>query len=71
MIIIFRFVGENVLQTIGHVEIITNFAAATLQQNQNGLILLQCCSNIFYATHIFLKPSGVTLKAPLNVARGP
>ena len=46
-IIRFRFIAENVLQKIGNIEIILNFAAAPLQQNEDDLILWQCCSNIF------------------------
>lgn len=38
------------LQMMGHTEIILNFVFvdATSQQNQNNLILLKYCSNIFY-----------------------
>ena len=34
----------------GHVKIILNIVAATMQQNQNNLILLQYCRTIFYVT---------------------
>lgn len=46
-IIRFRFIAENGLQKIGNIEIILNFVAAPLQQNEGDLILWQCWSNIF------------------------